>query len=105
LRAQLEHVDPQKPIALFAHHALAPGADEGRLANADQVLELFANRNLKLVLSSQGLENRTEEHHGTIFISTVPCSTTADTPADKRGIRVISIDGAQMAHEFVPVPL
>lgn len=105
LRNQLSHTEKKKPIALLAHHPFNPNAKADRVANADEVLALFAEHNLRLVASGHYHGNQVEERDGVLFTTTACCSSAAgnDDGTKEKGYRVYTLDGELIQHEFVAV--
>lgn len=105
LQAELEDIKPERQIALLTHHPLNPNTARYRLENADEILALFENHNLRLVSSGHFHGNQVEEQDGVLFMTTACCSTTRDnmdgTP--EKGFRVYHIDDESLSHEFVTV--
>lgn len=103
---QLAHLDATRPVALLCHHPLSPNTKGGRLANADAVLERFQGHNLRLVASGHYHGNQVEEKDNILFVTTAPCSTQVKNEDDtsEKGFRVVTLDQAQIQHEFVAVP-
>jgi 3',5'-cyclic AMP phosphodiesterase CpdA len=106
LSDQLEGIKPNQPIALFAHHPFNPNTKNYRVINADDVLALFKNHNLKMVASGHFHGNQIEIHGGTLFTTTACCSSTRanfdGTP--EKGFRVYDLEGDIVKHEFIEVP-
>ncbi|MFP6583539.1 MAG: metallophosphoesterase [Candidatus Hydrogenedentota bacterium] len=107
LKGQIAGIDPKRPIALFAHHPFNPNTKAYRVANADDVLELFSDHTLKLVASGHFHGNQIEEQNGTLFTTTACCSTTRNNfdGTKEKGFRLFTLDGATIEHEFVEVPV
>jgi len=76
LNEQLQRIPPERPIALFAHHPFNPHVPQYRVRNADKVLALFSNRQLKLVAAGLWRANLVEIQNGILFTTTASCSTT-----------------------------
>ena len=105
LAEQADRIDVDKSVALFCHHPLAPDAGDGRLANADAVLETLSGRKLRLVVSGHAHKNSVEDSNGVLHVTTAPCSTTVEAPDGVPGIRCFTLDGEQIQHEFIEVPV
>ncbi len=105
LRKELSHTDKKKPLALMAHHPLSPGTKGIRLENADEILALFSEHNLKLVASGHYHGNEVEEHDGVLFTSTACCSGVAnnDDGTEEKGFRIYTLENSLVQHEFVAV--
>ena len=105
LQDQLAHTEKKKPIALFTHHPLAPNTKGERATNAEDVLDLFAGYNLKLVASGHYHGNQEEERDGILFVTTACCSATVDNDdgTTEKGFRVFTMEGETIQHEFIAV--
>lgn len=105
LRNQLDHTEKKKPIALLAHHPFNPGSKADRIANADEILALFAAHDLRIVASGHYHGNQVEERDGVLFVTTAPCGSTAknDNGTEEKGYRVFTLEGTSVQHEFVAV--
>jgi 3',5'-cyclic AMP phosphodiesterase CpdA len=106
LEKQLNRINASRPIALFVHHPFNPNTKAYRVQNADQVVDMFAGHNLKLVASGHFHGNQVEERDGILFTTTVCCSTTRgnhDGTEDK-GYRLFHVDQGMVDTEFVVVP-
>ncbi len=105
LRKQLRHIGEKRPIALFTHHPFNPNTKAYRVANADDVVGLFSEYNLRLVASGHYHGNQVEERDGITYVTTACCSTTRDnfdgTP--EKGYRVFRLEDDAVAHEFIPL--
>ncbi len=105
LQAQLDKTTPQQPIALFCHHPMNPNTRAYRILNADDVLALFANHNLKIVAAGHWHGNQIEEQDGVLFVTTACCATTRNnfdnTP--EKGYRLFHLSGERVETEFVVV--
>ena len=106
LRWQLDHINKRRPIALFAHHPFNPNTKNYRVKNADEVVGLFREHNLKLVASGHYHGNQVETAGGVLFTTTACCSTTRtnfdDTKA--KGYRLFHLTRDAVTTEFVEVP-
>lgn len=104
LKAQLPKEAPAAPIALCCHHPLNPHT-KYRIKNADEILGLFKEFNLKVVMSGHWHGNQVEEKDGVLFVTTACCSTTRGnfdkTPA--KGFRLFHMTGNVVKTEFVEV--
>lgn len=107
LSSQLEAINPKQPIALFAHHPFNPNTKNYRVQNADAVLALFKNHNLKLVASGHYHGNQIEERDGVLFTTTACCSTTRNNfdGTIEKGYRVYTLKDETISHRFVEVPV
>jgi 3',5'-cyclic AMP phosphodiesterase CpdA len=105
LHEQLQKIPTDRPIALFAHHPFNPHSLAYRVRNADKVLALFSNHQLKLVASGHWHGNQVETQDGILFTTTACCSTTRDnhdlTPA--KGFRLFHFGKDNVETEFVAV--
>jgi len=106
LRQQVEGLSPETPIALFGHHPFNPNTKAYRVANAEEVLSVFDEHNLKLVVSGHYHGNQVEERDGVTFVTTACCATTRGNfdKTEERGFRVYECQGESVSHEFVVVP-
>lgn len=107
IQKQLRKVKAERPIALFTHHPFNPNTKAYRVSNADETLALFASHNLKLVASGHYHGNQIEERDGILFTTTACCASTRNNfdNTDARGYRIFRLDGDNIEHEFVEVPL
>jgi len=105
LRNQLSHTEKKKPLALFAHHPFNPGINEGRVANAEEVLSLFSEHNLRIVAGGHYHGNQVEERDNVLFVTTACCSDRAenDDGSKEKGYRVFTLEGDSVQHEFFAV--
>ena len=106
LEKTLGRIKPARPIALFVHHPFNPHSKAYRVRNADHVLGLFGNHNLRLVAAGHYHGNQVEEADGVLFTTTACCSSTRgnhDGTAAK-GYRVFHLEGDAIESEFVEVP-
>jgi 3',5'-cyclic AMP phosphodiesterase CpdA len=107
--AWLQHIakrtNQNRPIALFGHHPFNPNTKAYRVINADEVLGIFSEHNLKLVAAGHYHGNQIEEQNGTMFTTTACCSTTRDNFDDtpEKGYRLFHIKGDTIETEFVVV--
>lgn len=107
IERQLEGVGRKRPIALMTHHPLNPNTAAYRVENAEEVLDVFSDHNLKLVASGHYHGNQVEERDGVLFTTTACCSTTRDNHdgTDAKGFRLFRIDKRDtLRTEFVRVP-
>ena len=107
LERRLKRIGRSQPVALFTHHPLNPNTQAYRVQNAEEVLGLFANNNLKLVASGHYHGNQIEERDGVLFTTTACCSSTRGNHdgTEPRGYRLFHVDRETITHEFVEVPL
>jgi len=105
LEKRLRHVNKKRPVALFTHHPFNPNTKAYRVANADDVVGLFAEHNLRLVASGHFHGNQVEERDGITYVTTACCSTTRDNfdGTKEKGYRVFRMNDEAIEHEFVPV--
>ncbi len=105
LKAQLQSIAADKPIALFVHHPFNPHAKRYRVKNADKVLALFAGHKLKLVAAGHWHGNQEETRGGVLFVTTACCTMTRDNfdKSPDKGFRLFSFQGEAVASRFVPV--
>ncbi len=101
----LGRANRERPIALLAHHPFNPNTKAYRVKNADEILAMFSEHNLKLVAAGHYHGNQVEEHEGVLFTTTACCSTTRDnhdnTP--EKGYRLFHVTGETLETEFVVV--
>lgn len=94
------------PIALICHHPLNPNTKAYRVQNAEAVLEIFADRNLKLCASGHYHGNQEETRDGVLFTTTACCSSTRGNHDDTeaKGYRLFKLDDAgELVTEFIQV--
>lgn len=106
LEKQLGKINHGRPLALLTHHPFNPNTKSYRVKNADAVLGLFANHNLKLVASGHFHGNQVEERDGVLFTTTACCSTTRNNHdgTEAKGYRLFTEqDDGSLATEFVEV--
>jgi 3',5'-cyclic AMP phosphodiesterase CpdA len=106
IRKQLEGVKAQSPIALFSHHPFNPNTKAYRVENAEEVLGLFRNHHLKMVVSGHYHGNQVEERDGVLFVTTACCTSTRTNfdGTKAKGYRLFHLDQEHIEHEFVEVP-
>jgi len=107
LRKQIKKAGKDRPIALFAHHPFNPHSKKYRVKNADEILAMFAEHNLKLVAAGHWHGNQEEEQNGILFTTTACCSSTRDNFDDTtaKGFRLFHFEGDVVKTEFVEVPV
>ncbi len=107
LSEQLKGIREDQPIALFAHHPFNPSTRAYRVSNAEQVLDLFKDHDLRMVASGHYHGNQIEERNGILFTTTACCSTTRSNfdGTKKKGFRVYTLNGESIEHRFVEVPV
>ena len=105
LEHRLRKVNAGRPLALFTHHPLNPGTKAYRIANAEEVLGLFAGHNLKLVASGHYHGNQVEQRDGVLFTTTACCSSTRDNfdGTEAKGFRLFHVEKDAVETEFVQV--
>lgn len=105
LSKQLNRTNRERPIALFVHHPFNPNTKAYRVGNADEVLALFANHNLKVVASGHFHGNQVEQQEGVLFTTTACCSTTRGNHdgTEAKGYRLFHVDKGVVETEFVEV--
>lgn len=105
LQGQLNHTDKKKPIVLLTHHPFGPGTKAHRVANADEVLDLFRDHQLRVVASGHYHGNQVEERDGIVFTTTASCSRAVenDDGTKEKGYRVFTLTGDNVEHEFVAI--
>ena len=105
LSKRVRKIDRDRPIALFAHHPFNPHTKNYRVKNAEEVLGLFGDHNLKLVATGHWHGNQVETRDGILFTTTACCSSTRgnfdDTTA--KGYRLFHFDKKEVQTEFVTV--
>jgi len=101
----LGKVNRGRPIALFAHHPFNPNTKAYRVKNADDVLGMFAQHNLKLVAAGHYHGNQVEEQNGILFTTTACCSSTRDNfdKTPEKGYRLFHVVDETIETEFVVV--
>lgn len=94
-----------RPIALLGHHPFNPNSKAYRVLNADEILAIFADHNLKLVAAGHYHGNQEEEQNGILFTTTACCSSTRDNFDDttSKGYRLFHVDGQTITTEYVEV--
>ena len=105
LRRRARRIGRNRPVVLFSYHPLSPSAGDKRLVNADEVLAIFKNHNLRLVASSLVCANTDETQGDVRFVTTAACSTTVSNSdgASEKGYRVFEVTGDQIESKFVPL--
>jgi len=105
LERQLGRIRRDRPIALFTHHPFNPGTQAHRVRNADEVLALFEEHNLRLVASGHFHGNQVEERDGVLFTTTACCSSTVENfdGSPEKGYRLFHVHEGVLDHEFVQV--
>lgn len=104
IERQLKQTNPKRPIALFSHHPFNPDT-RYRVHNADEVLELFAGHNLRLVAAGHFHGNQEETRDGILFTTTACCSSTRDNHdgTTSKGFRLFHLDKENVSTEYVEV--
>ncbi len=102
---QLKHTKKGRPIAVFCHHPFNPNSKAYRVQNADDVLALFAEHNLKLVAAGHYHGNQAEVRDGVLFTTTACCASTRGNfdNTEAKGYRRFRMDKQEIGHEFVEV--
>lgn len=98
--------DKDRPIALMTHHPLNPNSAKYRVGNADEILAVFAEHNLRIVASGHYHGNQVERANGVLFTTTACCSSTRENAdgTTAKGFRLFRIDKQNNVEtEFVPV--
>ena len=105
LRGVLKRTHHERPIALFTHHPFNPHTKAYRVANADEVIDVFKTHKLKLVASGHYHGNQAEVRDGILFTTTACCSSTRGNfdKTEEKGYRRFSLDGDAIEHAFVEV--
>jgi 3',5'-cyclic AMP phosphodiesterase CpdA len=101
-----ERTNANRPIAILGHHPFNPNTKAYRVANADEVLEIFSGHNLKLVAAGHYHGNQEETLNGTLFTTTACCSSTRNNFDDttSKGFRLFHVDaGENITTEYVEV--
>lgn len=98
-------VEKQMPVALFCHHPLNPNTKAYRIKNADEILALFAEHDLRLIAAGHWHGNQVEEEADTLFTTTACCSTTRDNfdKTPEKGYRLFHLLDNDVETEFVTV--
>lgn len=106
LRQELTSIPNDQPIVLLCHYPLANDVNY-HLANADEVLALFAGRKLLATVGAHYHAN-TERWQNGILLTTTACSSCNRGNHDgtkAKGYRVFEIDAARhITTRFVQVP-
>lgn len=107
LEKQLNRINQARPVALFAHHPFNPHTKAYRVKNADQVLAMFREHNLKLVATGHYHGNQVEERDGILFTTTACCASTRPNfdNTSAKGYRLFRLDHETVETEFVEVPV
>ena len=105
LQETLKNTDTKQPLALFCHHPLNPHSKAYRIQNADDILALFANHNLKIVTAGHWHGNQLEEQDGVLFATTACCASTRGNfdETSEKGYRLFHLQGEAVETEFVVV--
>ena len=105
IKQQLEHTAPRRPIALFSHHPFNPHSKAYRVKNADTVVGLFKNHNLKLIAAGHFHGNQVENSGDVLFTTTACCSSTRGNHdgTTSKGFRLFHVDDASITTEYVQV--
>jgi 3',5'-cyclic AMP phosphodiesterase CpdA len=101
-----ERTNTNRPIAIMGHHPFNPNTKAYRVINADEVLGIFAEHNLKLVAAGHYHGNQEETQDGTLFTTTACCSTTRDNFDDttSKGFRLFHVaEDDSITTEYVEV--
>jgi len=98
-------VEKQMPVALFCHHPLNPNSKAYRIKNADEILALFAEHDLRLIAAGHWHGNQVEEKAEVLFTTTACCSTTRDNfdKTPEKGYRLFQLLDNDVETEFVSV--
>lgn len=106
LKDRLRRIKRDRPLALFCHHPFNPHTKQYRVKNADEILALFSEHNLRLFACGHWHGNQVEEQDGVLFTTTACCSATRDnfdnTPEE--GYRLFHLEKDTITTEFVEVP-
>ncbi len=104
IKKQLEKINKKRPIALMTHHPFNPNTMY-RVQNADEVLAMFGEHNLKLVAAGHFHGNQEEERDGVLFTTTACCSSTRGNHdgTTSKGFRLFHVDKETIATEYVEV--
>ncbi|GMV99217.1 MAG: hypothetical protein AMXMBFR84_03560 [Candidatus Hydrogenedentota bacterium] len=105
LQKVAKKANKSRPIAILSHHPFNPNSKAYRVQNADEVLGIFAEHNVKLVAAGHYHGNQEEEREGILFTTTACCSTTRDNHdgTAEKGYRLFHVDGETITTEFVVV--
>jgi len=101
-----ERTNANRPIAIMGHHPFNPNTKAYRVINADEVLGIFSEHNLKLVAAGHYHGNQEETQDGTLFTTTACCSTTRDNfdGTSAKGFRLFHVgEDDSITTEFVEV--
>jgi len=93
MRTTLDTIKDKRPIILFSHYPFAKGV-KYRTPNADEVLSLFAGKNLLAVMSGHFHGNTEKIENGVLMTTTACCSGTRGNHdrTKAKGYRVFNID-------------
>jgi len=107
LEKRLKKIKRDRPLALCCHHPFNPNSKAYHVKNADKVLALFANHNLKLVATGHYHGNQVEEANGVLFTTTACCSSTRPNfdETTAKGYRLFHLNEDTVETEFVEVKL
>jgi predicted phosphodiesterase len=105
LENNLKKVNRDRPIGVFAHHPFNPHTKAYRVENADDVLAMFTEHNLKFVAAGHYHGNQVEEQDGILFTTTACCSTTRDNfdKTSEKGYRLFHVTDSAVETEFVVI--
>ncbi len=106
LERRLKKIRRKRPIALFVHHPFNPSTKAYRVINAEEVLGLFAEHNLRLVAAGHYHGNQVETRDRILFTTTACCSTTRGNHdgTDSKGYRLFHLhEDGRVETEFVEV--
>ena len=107
LRQELNSIPNDQPIILLCHYPLASDVNY-HLANADEVLALFAGSKLLATVGGHYHANTERRQNGILFTTTACASSNRgnhDAKNSPKGYRVFEIDAARhITTHFVPVP-
>lgn len=104
IEKQLKKTNAKRPIALMTHHPFNPNT-KYRVQNADDVLAMFSDHNLKLVAAGHFHGNQEETRDGILFTTTACCSSTRENHdgTSAKGYRLFHVDKDTVTTEFIPI--
>lgn len=107
LREQAARLDPGRPVGLFCHHPLNPNTRNYRILNADEVLDVFSGKNLRIVAAGHWHGNQLEQESAKLFATTACCASTRGNfdGTDARGYRLFHVSDQVVETAFVEIPL
>lgn len=104
IEKQLKKTNAKRPIALMTHHPFNP-TTKYHVQNADEVLAMFSDHNLKLVAAGHFHGNQEDTKDGILFTTTACCSSTRGNHdgTTSKGYRLFHVDKETVTTEYVEV--